>query len=249
MYAATVVVMQSDPNLLAGMEKSLAAEDCRIVRCGTVAELSTKLSQVDADIIVVDAHPPDGDGWELVKDLRRERDCGIVMVSPRDDETDVILGLEFGADDFVAKPDRFRELRARVKAVHRRTAGFSAFRANLQSVPGMTYHTAAGLRIHGGARTVKRPTGEPVDLTTLEFDVLAALASRPNHVFTRAELKDVVRGPGWSSDERIIDGLVSRLRSKLFPEGGGHHIIKTVRGRGYVLVDEDGHAEPGRGIS
>ena len=230
------LVLESDETLRRHIVDALSEEGYSALACETVDAFSRIVAQRNIDVFLIDARLPDGDGVQLVKELRSESDAGIVLMACTSDEVDVVLGLELGADDYVVKPFRMRELRARVNAVMRRTRGYSRLRNEIAPVEKTACHVVHGLRIYGGSRSVKRESGELVDLTTLEFDVLAVLSSLPNHVFSRSQIMQKVRGPDWAANDRAIDGLVSRLRQKLFPDGSGAQRIKTVRGIGYMLT-------------
>ncbi|MDZ7706749.1 MAG: response regulator transcription factor [Trueperaceae bacterium] len=155
--------------------------------------------------------------------LRREQDVPVIMLTARSEEDDRIRGLETGADDYVTKPFSPRELVARVRAVLRRRAGGEADR------PATIEHR--GLRIDPEARTVQRH-GTPADVTTVEFDLLYALASAPGRVFRRSELLDRVWGDDFGGVDRVVDVHVSHLRRKLEPLGADG-MIATVRSVGY----------------
>lgn len=216
--------------------KALNEDGYKVLCCESIDAFSRSIAYRDIDVFLINRVLPDGDGIQLTRELRSQRDAGIILMSCRSDVVDVVLGLEMGADDYVVKPIRMRELRARVNAVMRRVTGFARLRARTEEPEPQLQHKVHGLTIFGASRTVKRDTGEEVNLTTLEFDVLAVLASVPNRVFSREQILNTVRGPDWVGDDRSIDGLVSRLRTKLFPDGSGTRKIKTVRGVGYMLT-------------
>ncbi|MFF1909142.1 response regulator transcription factor [Kitasatospora sp. NPDC058218] len=169
--------------------------------------------------IVLDIGLPGLDGTEFCRRLRAADDwTPVILVTARDEETDRILGLELGADDYVTKPFSPRELVARVKAVLRRTAG--------PQTAGV--HAVGRLRLDPLRRTVHRD-GEPVELTTTEFNLLAHLLARPGQVFGRDQLLSQVWGYADYRDSRVVDVYVSQLRAKL----GDASPIRTVRGVGY----------------
>jgi DNA-binding response OmpR family regulator len=193
------------------------------------------LETSNIDIFIIDVMLPDANGMNVARDLRQSTEAGIILLTGRDEEMDHVLGLELGADDYVTKPFRLREFRARVNAVYRRVAKRTHLAENDPTPPPQEALKPPGLVIIPSARTVHRDSGESVALTTMEFDVLIALASRPNRVLTRNEIMDDVRGPDWAAYDRAIDGVVSRLRRKLYPDDHGHEHIKTIRGIGYML--------------
>jgi two-component system, OmpR family, alkaline phosphatase synthesis response regulator PhoP len=181
------------------------------------------------ELIVLDWMLPGLDGLEFMKRLRRAMATPVIMLTARSEETDRVLGLEFGADDYVTKPFSPRELVARVKAVLRRTASREdERRLSLRRGP---------LMIDPGRRSVTLD-GAPVALTTLEFDLLYALARHPGRVFSRDELLDQVWGSDFEGVDRVVDVHISNLRQKL--EAAFHHtdLLLTVRGIGYKLRED-----------
>jgi two-component system response regulator RegX3 len=162
------------------------------------------------------------DGLEVMRRIRKESDVPILVVTARTSESDKLLGLEIGADDYVTKPFSTAELVARVRALLRRSAG------------SLTEHVivAGPFRIDPARRAVER-SGQPVTLTTLEFDLLYFLASRAGRVFSREALLAQVWGSDRVVDDRSIDSLVSRLRRKLEEDPAHPQYIQTVWGAGY----------------
>ena len=180
------------------------------------------------DLVVLDLNLPQLDGIDVARAIRRERSTPIIMLTARVEETDRIVGLELGADDYVTKPFSPRELVARVRAVLRR-AGESELPSPL-------------LRVHDlvidlEKRTVARGS-EAIDLTTTEFDLLTVLARQPGRVFSRMELLDRVQGTAFEGYERTIDVHVKNLRKKLEPDPRHPTYILTVYGAGYRFVEE-----------
>ena len=176
------------------------------------------------DLIVLDIMLPGMDGIELLSHLRRESDVYVIMLTAKTEETDKIVGLSVGADDYVTKPFSPRELVARIKAALRRIGG--APRQN-SSVLAFRH-----VRIDAGSRQVW-VDGEPVELTTTEFDLLLALAEQPGMVFSRERLLEKVWGHDYYGEIRVVDVHIGHIRRKL----GGEYIV-TVRGVGYRFADE-----------
>jgi two-component system response regulator ResD len=166
------------------------------------------------------------DGLEVTRRIRKESDVPILMLTARTGESDKLLGLEIGADDYVTKPFSTAELVARVRALLRRSSGVLAERAL----------EMGELRIDPARRTVER-RGERVTLTTLEFDLLYFLASRPGRVFSRDALMHQVWGSDRVVDDRSIDSLVSRLRRKLEEDPATPRYLQTVWGAGYRFAE------------
>ena len=176
-------------------------------------------------LVVLDLGLAGIDGLEVTRRLRRESDVPILMVTARTSESDKLLGLEVGADDYITKPFSTAELVARVRALLRRSSGQLVERRI----------EVGGLSIDPERRAVERD-GQPVTLTTLEFDLLYFMAARPGRVFSRDALMEHVWGSDRVVDERSIDSLVSRLRRKLEGEASGPRYLQTVWGAGYRLV-------------
>ncbi len=177
------------------------------------------------DLVVLDWMLPGLDGLSFLRALRRDGALPVIMLTARTEEGDRIAGLEAGADDYVAKPFSPRELSARVRAVLRRApVGQEAPRVPIE---------IGGLRIDGARRSVD-VHGRALELSALEFDLLATLAGAPGRVFTRDELIERVWGPDFTGVDRVVDVHVSNLRQKL--EGAGARgLVGTVRGVGYRL--------------
>jgi DNA-binding response OmpR family regulator len=180
------------------------------------------------DVIVLDLGLPGRDGIEMLRELRRFSNVPVVIVTARGDETDRVVGLELGADDYVVKPFSPRELVARVRAVLRRTE--------------RTETATDVIRI--GDLTLDIPrmraemAGEPIDLTPTEFQLVLTMASQPGRVFTRNQLLDAVHGVAFESYERAIDAHIKNIRRKLEPSQAEPQYILTVYGVGYRFCDE-----------
>jgi two-component system alkaline phosphatase synthesis response regulator PhoP len=182
------------------------------------------------DVIVLDLGLPGMDGLDVTRELRRGSGVPIIMLTARADESDKLVGLELGADDYVTKPFSPKELVARVRAVLRR--------AQLAQAP--PERTAVGDLEIDRPRMQVSVAGRRVELTATEFDLLATLAGQPGRVFTRAQLLDAVHGMAFESYERAIDAHVKNLRRKIEPDPHAPRYIETVIGVGYRLADSDG---------
>jgi len=179
------------------------------------------------DLVVLDLGLPGLDGLDVTRTIRRNGELPIIMLTARDDETDRVIGLELGADDYVTKPFSPRELVARVRAVLRRKAG-AAMAADTLG--------AADLTLDVPRMRVTR-AGEPVELTATEFALLAAMARQPGRVFTRSQLLDAIHVVAFESYERAIDAHVKNIRRKLEPDPRAPRYLLTVYGVGYRLAD------------
>ena len=178
--------------------------------------------------VVMDITMPRLDGFEALRQMRRFSNVPVVMLTARGDELDRIVGLEIGADDYLPKPFNPRELTARLRAVLRRTVPGSETTADLLQVGDLTIEPAA--------RSVTRDGKEQIELTSTEFAVLEVLARKAGTVVAKEELSVQVLGRRLTPFDRSLDTHISNLRRKLGPGPAGDARIKTVRGRGYLLV-------------
>jgi DNA-binding response OmpR family regulator len=203
-----------------------AGFEAEVVGDGETALASARRSR--PDLVVLDLGLPGRDGLDVARSLRRTSSVPIVMLTARGDETDRVVGLELGADDYVVKPFSPKELVARVRAVLRRT---QAARAGGPEV----------LRVADVEVDVPRMrvavAGRPVELTPTEFQLLWALMREPGRVFTRGQLLDAVHGVAFESYERAIDAHVKNLRKKIEPTPGRPRYLLTVHGVGYRFAD------------
>lgn len=176
------------------------------------------------------------DGFDIARELRHKSAAGVILMGHSDDEIDIVMALEMGADDYLVKPIRPRELCARVRSVLRRIGTMPLSAGAMRPLSDPSVLRIDDMEISGMARKV-RMSGRPVDLTTLEFDILMVLASNTNTILSRDQIIQAVRGGDWSISHRSVDGIISRLRRKLFAGKEGIHRIKTIHGRGYMLLD------------
>jgi two-component system, OmpR family, response regulator len=183
------------------------------------------------DVVLLDLMLPGLGGLQVCREIRARSDVPIVVLTARGEEADRVLGLELGADDYLAKPFSSRELLARIRAVVRRARG--------QAGPSLEVIRGGLLVVDPGARRATY-AGRELNVTGYEFALLKALAERAGRVLTREQLMEIAKGSAEESFDRSIDVHVSRLRHKLGDDPKRPRLLKTVRGAGYLLAAEDG---------
>jgi DNA-binding response OmpR family regulator len=218
-----IVVVDDEESILKIVDYALteAGFEVHIARDGSGAEFM--LEQVKPDLVILDVMLPGKSGLEIAKDLRVHSDVPIIMLSARGDEVDRILGLEFGADDYVTKPFSPRELVSRVRAILRRVEGAPAERI-----------TIGDLEIDTGARQVML-AGQPIHLTTSEYAILLHLARHPGKAFSRQAILSALWDESPVGDERAVDVHVHNIREKIEADQKNPAYLLTVRGFGYRL--------------
>ena len=187
-------------------------------------------SQGDVDLVLLDINLPDEDGFSLLREIRRQSEVGVIMVTGKAEDVDRIVALELGADDYVVKPFNTRELFARSKNLLRRTL---LARLVKKDEPVKRF---VGWTLCIPRRTLTSPAGDDVRLTRFEFELLATLGNNPGRVLSRDSLIDHVSGRDRAPSDRTIDVLIGRLRRKIEADPKSPRIIVTVQGVGYVLA-------------
>lgn len=189
------------------------------------------------DVAILDIAMPGEDGLSLARHIRRTGTTGIIMATAAGRPIDRIVGLEIGADDYLVKPYELRELLARIKSVLRRVKAAPAATAAAAPAASEGRSLKFGhLVLDLDARRLTAAEGQPIELTAMEFDLLQALATRPNRVLSRGQLQEFAHGRSADESDRSIDIRVTRLRKKIEPDPEHPRFIKTVRGEGYVFV-------------
>ena len=224
----TIMVVDDEERLVSLLKSYLGQEGFRVVTAPNGREALFVARQEKPDLIVLDVMMPEMDGYEFMRQHRKEHETPIILLTAKIEDSDKVLGLELGADDYVAKPFSPRELAARVRAVLRRV-GKTPPQAEVLRVAGIVLDRAKHLV------TVNEGT---VSLTPSEFDLLAILMSAPGRVFSRLQLLDHVHGTAYEGYERTIDVHIKNLRSKIEPEPRSPHCIETVYGVGYRFTAE-----------
>ncbi|HOA98593.1 MAG TPA: response regulator transcription factor [Candidatus Atribacteria bacterium] len=224
---AIILVVEDEESVRELLRLYLEKEGFQVELASDGEEALKKMSRISPDLVLLDLMLPKKDGWEVCREIRKTSYVPIIMLTARGEEFDKVLGLELGADDYVAKPFSPRELVARIKAVLRRF--------NASSGGGKTWE-ALGLRIDYEAKKVEIK-GKEINLTPKEFELLWFLVNHPQRVYTREQLLEYVWGYDFAGDARTVDTHIKRLREKL-SEGGISSSIKTVWGYGYKFEPE-----------
>jgi len=228
MTTKTILVVDDEKRLVSLVESYLTQEGYRVATAYNGKEALTVARCEKPDLIILDVMMPEMDGYAFMRAHRAEQDTPIILLTARVDDDEKILGLELGADDYVTKPFRPRELTARVRAVLRRVGN---------TEPAAQVLHAADLTLDREGRTVQ-VSDKYVDLTPSEFDILAALMSAPGRVFSRLDLLDIIQGVRYEGYERTIDTHIKNLRGKIEDDPRSPRYIETVYGVGYRFARE-----------
>ena len=226
-----VLVVDDEPHIRTVLRGYLQADGFEVAEAADGVAALAAMRDQSPDLVLLDVMMPGIDGLELLRQLRTFSDVYVILVTARAEEVDKLVGLGVGADDYVTKPFSPREVTARVKAVLRRDRGIRAGDTDPLRFAGVTIDTAGREVVVNGA---------PVMLSSLEFDLLAALATAPGRVFSRAQLLERVWGDDFYGDERVVDVHIRSLRARLGDPAGDPRLIATVRGAGYKFVGSPG---------
>ena len=228
-----VLVVDDEPAIVEVLQRYLSAQGFKVSTADNGAALRRMLGKESVDLVLLDLGLPGEDGLALMRWLRETSSVAVIVVSGRGEQVDRIVGLEVGADDYVTKPFDLRELAARIRSVLRRTLTTALVRdASAQS----DVARFGGWTLDFAARRLDSPEGKAVDLTTGEFDLLAALVKSPGRVLSRDELLAATRNREAGPFDRTIDVQVGRLRRKIEADPQRPELIKSVRGAGYLLT-------------
>lgn len=224
----TILVVDDKASVRTLVRDYLTEEGFRVVSAANGREALFAARQEKPDLILLDIMMPEMDGYEFVRAYRKEKDTPIILLTAKLEETDKVLGLELGADDYVTKPFGMRELVARIRAVLRRAG---------QEVPPAPLLQAADVTLDREEHIVK-VRNQPVHLTPSEFDLLAVLMAAPGRVFSRYDLLIKLQGITFEGVERTIDVHIRNLRTKIEPDPSNPCYIETVFGVGYRFCPE-----------
>jgi two-component system OmpR family response regulator len=227
-----ILIVDDDRQIRAMLARFLAEHGMRVTRAGDGEQMFKTLEAGRFDVIVLDVMMPGDDGFTLCRKLRSSNTIPLILLTARNSETDRIVGLELGADDYVTKPFNPRELLARIRAILRRAGASPVATQRLASV----IYQFAGWTLDTSKRSLLSPQGVLTDLTTGEFDLLVAFVEHPQRVLNRDQLLDLARGRVSLAFDRSIDVQVSRLRRKIEGDPNAPALIKTVRNGGYFFT-------------
>ena len=231
--APRLLVVEDDDPIRTALRWALEDEGYDVGEAASGEEALAAVGVTPPDLMVVDLMLGSMDGFTVIREVRREHDLPIIVVSARADTDDIVAALEAGADDYVTKPFQVKEITARLRALRRRaTSGTPAAHPVPEEV--VLDSTLPALVLREAAGTVHRG-GEQVPLTLTEFRLLCELASAPGRVFSRQVLLERVWEHGFFGDERIVDVHIRRLRTKVERDPGAPRVVVTVRGLGYRL--------------
>jgi len=226
--ASTIMVVDDEERLVSLLDVYLSQEGFRVIKASDGREALFMARQEKPDLIVLDIMMPEMDGYEFMRLHRKERITPIILLTARVDKDDKVIGLELGADDYVTKPFRPRELLARIRAVLRRIG---------ETEPTAEVLRSSDITLDRESHTVK--VGEEyVDLTPSEFDLLATLLSAPGRAFSRLDLLDRIQGIAYEGYERTVDVHIKNLRAKIESDPRSPRYIETVYGVGYRFTRE-----------
>ncbi|ASP55260.1 two-component system phosphate regulon response regulator OmpR [Sinorhizobium meliloti] len=224
--AERVLIVDDDTRLSAMLSDYLSGNGYTVHTAATATAGIAELGRRTPDVVILDVMLPDFDGFETCRRIRAVSDVPVLMLTAKGEETDRIVGLELGADDYLPKPFNPRELLARLKAILRRRNGSAAVARTLRF---------GQMEIDPGSRSV-RIDGRECTLTSYQFDLLVALAENPGRTLSREQLMDAVKGEELDAFDRSIDVHISRIRAAIESDPKHPRRIITVRGAGYVFA-------------
>ena len=226
--APTILIVEDEVELAQVLRDYLEKAGFRVQTAANGTTAVSTFRHAPADLVILDLNLPGLDGLDVARELRRNSSVPIIMATARVEESDRLVGLELGADDYIIKPYSPREVVARVRAVLRRAQGAAAppeiVRARDIEVDRVRHRVTIGTRT--------------VELTPMEFELLAAVAGQPGRVFTRAQLLEATQGSAFEGYERTIDAHIKNLRSKIEPDPRLPQYVLTVFGVGYRFAEE-----------
>ena len=235
-----ILVVDDDPRIRDMLGRYLESEGFAVTLAEDGAALRAQIGRDSIDLIMLDVMMPGEDGLSLTREIRAHSDVPIIMITGKGDVLDRVVGLEVGADDYIAKPFHLREVLARIRTVLRRSTAICGPEDVDHEETPLEGECAAvtfdGWRFDRQKMELRNPGGEPVALTTGEYNLLSALVRAPNRPLNRDQIMDLTHGRDWTPFDRSIDTQVVRLRRKIEADPANPKIIKTVRGVGYIFA-------------
>lgn len=228
---ATLLLVEDDPEIGRLVGEFMRREGFEVEIAADARVMNSTLQRLRPDLIILDLMLPGEDGLSICRRLRARDAIPILMLTAKSDEIDRVVGLEMGADDYLAKPFGSRELLARVRAILRRTQGTQFQPASRRYSFDQFVLDLDARRFEGAAAEA-----EPIQLTSAEFDLLACFVQHPRRVLTREQILDWTRGRSAEPFDRTVDMLISRLRKKLDAASPGSSLVTTVRNGGYLFT-------------
>ena len=235
--AGRVLIVDDDRAVRDMLAEYLTTHGYEVAQADGGVAMRAELERGVPDVVLLDIGLPGEDGLSLARYLRERYDLGIIMVTGAGEVVDRIVGLEMGADDYVAKPFDLRELLARVKSVARRVQGGPRTPAGAPAAPQRV--PIGRCRLDLGSRQLFGQDGAEVPITAMEFDLLKAFVDHPNQVLSRDRLLTLTRNREWEPFDRSIDIRITRVRRKIEEDPDNPRAIRTVRGAGYMYVPAD----------
>jgi two-component system OmpR family response regulator len=226
-----ILVVDDDSKVRTLLRRCFEAEGFTVSEAADGDGVRAALKSNAVTLITLDLNLGRENGLDVAREVRKEWNTPIIMLTGKGDAIDRIVGLELGADDYLAKPFELRELLARVRAVLRRSSP-----AETSAAPSGQRYEFDGWTFDIGRRTLTRDGGADQELTTSEFNLLEAFVTRPHRALSRDDIMDLLKGHDWSPLDRSIDNLVARLRKKVERDSDHPALIKTVRGVGYIFT-------------
>jgi two-component system phosphate regulon response regulator OmpR len=234
-----ILVVDDERRIRTMLSRYLTDEGFRVSEASDGVAMREILERDPVDLVLLDLVMPGEDGLSLARHIRQRSDISVIMLTGKGELIDRVVGLEAGADDYIAKPFHLREVLARIRTVMRRVhpqPASSAVQASPAKEPAGDTLVFQDWRFDLLKRELRRPDGNLVPLTAGEFDLLRVFARNPNRVLDRDHLMTLVKGRDWAAFDRAIDTQIVRLRKKIEPDPQNPQLIKTVRGAGYIFA-------------
>ncbi len=231
-----VLIVDDEPRIRTMVRRYLIEEGLQVSEASDGSAMRAALESERIDLVLLDLVMPGEDGLSLARDIRRTSDVPIIMVTGKGDLIDRVVGLEAGADDYIAKPFHLREVLARIRTVSRRARAPAPEAPPTVGEPTGDILAFDGWRLDMPRRSLRSPTGGDVALSAAEFELLRAFVQNPNRILSRDQLMDLAKGRDWAAYDRTVDTQVMRLRKKVETDPANPVLIKTVRGAGYLFV-------------